>query len=111
MQQMRGAFGEWFHFHEHFFVLDCRSALDKDMKSLRAALAASHERLRKTAPQVPAVCVELLKTIPKLRATHRDEPIVSVSELLGELSSTYAEELAGVLSGVMMSICRYAVCV
>jgi hypothetical protein len=95
---MRGAFGEWFHFHEHFFVLDCRAASDKDMKSLRTALAASHERLRETAPQVPAVCAELLKALPELRATHRDEPIVKFGEMLGEQRR--------LLASVMVPICR-----
>jgi hypothetical protein len=95
---MRTAFHEWFHFHEHFFVLDCRLASSKELKVLRAALALSHERLRKTAPQVPVVCAELLKTLPKLRANHRDEPIVTVSEMLGEFA-------LGV-SGVSVSICR-----
>jgi hypothetical protein len=65
---------------------------------LRVALAASHERLRKTAPQVPAVCADLLKTVPRLRATHRDEPIITVSELLGEQRE--------ILASVLAPICR-----
>lgn len=77
LQTLATEFGEFFHFPESVYTLDCRLSQTREIRALRSLLGDLRSKVLRTQPWVPPLVHTLVQELPHWRREHADLPVLT----------------------------------